>query len=285
MLSTLIEVAPSLPRRCRQHRRVQPAPTIVQRGQLHGKVQYVQQSARIAIGLGKQLRTGRIGKLHRQVAETALAVVQAAFQNRCERFLPKGLEYVNADPGQESTNQGEAGILCRCPDEGERTFLQVGKQGILLSFVETVDLVDEEHRRLTPPTSLRGHGRRRAQLSNTTVHGGEGEHLGTLLSRQEVCKGRLADSRRSPEDEGVQRLLPQHGGDGPSRTQQPFLADELGEGARAHARRQRPRIATGQCRSLAPTVARASKAAGNGSSKGKGAGLVVAGSHGDATAG
>ncbi len=120
------------------------------------------------------------------------------------------------------------------PIRGDETRLDVGEEGILLRFVEAMNLVDEEESRLAP--CLRGclrsghdladlgHSRSDRRVGDETTPGELGDEAG---------KGRLAASRWTPEDErgNLPRLDRQP--ERPLGTHQVLLSHQLVEGPRA----------------------------------------------------
>src|SRR5699024_8128893 len=71
------------------------------------------------------------------------------FDERGQRLLVEASEDEHLAAGEEYGVAIEAEVLRRRADEHHCAVLHIGKEGILLSTVEAVDLIDEQHRALT----------------------------------------------------------------------------------------------------------------------------------------
>ena len=110
---------------------------------------------------------------------------------------------------------------------------------VLLSLVETVNLVDEQQRAATVAATDLGRFEDLLQIRNARedradLHEGEVSDVG-----QKPCNCGLANSRRSPQDQGAQGVGTEHRAKRTVRAEQFVLANHLLQRARAQAVRQR----------------------------------------------
>ncbi len=161
-------------------------------------------------------------------------------QDPSERVVGQRLQQHEDRAGQKRADHFERGILGRRADQDDRAPLDVRKKRILLSLVEAMDLVDEEHRLLALERQpvLRGLDDL-PQLGNAPRHRRKRHEMGLRVPGDEMRQRRLARPRRPPKNHGGETIrldgLPQRA----VRRGDLVLPDKIGEFARAHPFRQR----------------------------------------------
>ncbi len=73
-------------------------------------------------------------------------ILQCPFQELLQVFLFQPLECEHPAPGEQSGIELKAGIFSRRANECDQPAFHIGQKGILLGFVEAVDLVDKQNR-------------------------------------------------------------------------------------------------------------------------------------------
>ena len=170
------------------------------RGGLDGELQGVEGDAGVAAD-GRGQRLDRlVVHVDCQLAEAALAVGEGAANEDLDLRLVQRLEGEDAGAGEEGPDDLERGVLGRGADEGDGAVLDIREDGVLLGFVEAVDLVDEEDGLLPSPRACFGHNP--SQVGDAGGDGGDGDEVGGGLGRDDAGERRLAGARRAPEDDG-----------------------------------------------------------------------------------
>ena len=91
------------------------------------------------------------------------------------------------------------GVFGGGADEGDGAVFDVGEDGVLLGFVEAVDLVDEEDGALGTPGAGLGHDA--AEVGDAGGDGGELLEAGVGAAGDDAGEGGLAGAGRAPEDD------------------------------------------------------------------------------------
>jgi hypothetical protein len=174
------------------------------------------------------------------LAETPLCVLERATEQLDEILRLQRTEHVNTRAGQQRADHFERRILGGRADEGQRAVFDVGQEGVLLCLVEAVHLVEEQDR---ASTSLGAHGLRSidglTDILHTRHHGGELHEFGVGTPRDEPRERRLPRAGRSPENQRMQLSALERFTQRLAGPEYLLLADELVEGARTHAIRER----------------------------------------------
>ena len=114
------------------------------RGSHGGDLDRVERLACVSVGDSGQMsqRLGLGGDA--EVTETAFGVQKSPLEQIQEVGLVQRSEFKYLRSGDQRGVDEEEGIVCRRPDELDRSTLHIGQEHILLSAVEAVDFVDEE---------------------------------------------------------------------------------------------------------------------------------------------
>ena len=206
----------------------------------HGGFEEVQGSACVSAGeTGHRVESGRLD-VHGLGAQSAVPVRQSAPEDLDRGLERKRREDVDLRPRQQRRVHLERRILRRGADEHDVARLHPWQEGVLLSLVEPMNLVDEEDRSASHlPSGLLGLGHHRLDLLDAGEHGAECDEVGPRHLGDEAGESGLARAGRSPEDNRLQEVpLDRH----PERTvrrEQGILADEFLERPGPHAVRQR----------------------------------------------
>src|SRR6185437_7361391 len=115
--------------------------------------------------------------------------------------LVERLEHVHPRAREERAHHLEGWVLGRRADEGERSIFEIRQEGVLLSLVETMYFVEEQHGR--PPAHLS----RRARMLDGGAYVLHACHDGRQCDELRICapgdearECRLARAGRSPKE-------------------------------------------------------------------------------------
>ena len=237
-IATLVET----PRRAafehtQQHFLGQRARSI--RHEIRGDLEQVQRAPGVTVDSAGEHPAKRRRHLDPSRTEPAFGVCERPFDHRFDRVLSQRLQDIDPSPRQQRVVELERRILRRRSDEDHRPVLHVGQEGILLTLVETVRLVDEDT--LSSPCSARRRfaSAMTSRISLTPESTAESERKQALAwAATSLPRVVFSGAGRTPEDHrmGATRLdrSPQR----LAGTEDVFLPDELVEGARAHAIRE-----------------------------------------------
>ena len=197
---------------------------------LVGELERREGMARVAGG-GRRDRVAHL-IVHRRIAERRRSPLEHAEQG----VLGVRRELVQAAARDERADHGVERVLGRCADQRHEPRLDDRQERVLLGLVETVDLVDEEHRALTV---------RAEPLARTPDHGlhvglarGDGRELleDRLRARgDDARERRLARPGRAEEERGADPVLLDRAPQGRALADELGLARELAERLRAQA--------------------------------------------------
>ena len=177
-------------------------------GDGYGPFQDVEGLAGVAGGeadevLERLLRQRHATSRPKVTCQTAFRIGESAPHDRRDLLVGERLQPEDAQPGEEGRVHFEVRVLRRGSDERHRALLDVGEQRILLSLVETVDLVYEQNRLPTvEDQSLASLRHESANLGHAAHHGGDGHQPRARGIRQNSGQAGLAAARGSPEEQG-----------------------------------------------------------------------------------
>jgi len=154
----------------------------------------------IAVRHGDQMIHCPVFELQGQPAQTALRVDDSALDNLSEIVFGQRFQHNYPAPRKERRNDLEGGVLGRGADQGEEPALHVRQKGVLLTFVEAVDFVDEENGLLSGLTVLGRLGDNLPDFLYAGEDSREGDKEGIGGAGENVGQGSLPGARRSPED-------------------------------------------------------------------------------------
>ena len=184
--------------------------------------------------------------MHEQTAENVLAA-QAAVgvgerspDDALDLVVGKRLKRQHTGARQQRGDHLERWVLGRCPDEDDRSVLDVGEDGVLLGLVEAVHLVDEEDgAEVLGGAYLAGLLDRLPEVGDAGGDGGDADEVRFRESGDEARERRLAGAGRAPEHHGGHLA----GADGALQhvalAEEVALSDVLLERTGAHAGRER----------------------------------------------
>ncbi len=199
--------------------------------------------------------------LRRLAVRAALAGGDRVAQHRRQLLRRERLQRVHAHAREQRAVDLERGVLGRGADQRHEPLLDRRQQRVLLGLVEAVDLVEEQHRlRAAGVAAVGGALDHRAHLR------APGRDRAQLLERRPRALGddprerRLARSRRPVEHHRVRVALLDRGAQRRAVGEQVRLADELLEGARAHAHGQRAALRAVRASSVATRLVASGRA-------------------------
>ena len=133
---------------------------------------------------------------------------------------------------QQRRIEFEARILRRRADEHDRSVLHVGQEGVLLSTVEAVDLINEQHRALSDLAPFGSRLEDLAKFSDARESGRQRLERQPGLIRQQTRDCGLPTARRPPQHHRDQSTFVDHPSDRCVRTEQVLLAHHIFESLR-----------------------------------------------------
>jgi hypothetical protein len=140
-------------------------------------------------------------QLHRRAAQPLLGVRKSPDPQGAQMTLIQRAQNVDCASREERRDHLEGGILGRCADQHNPAALHVGKEGVLLGAVESVDFVDEENRpdllafpAFPSPSDDLAHIPHTRENCAELLRGVSGD------SRENGGEGRLPRPGRTPED-------------------------------------------------------------------------------------
>ncbi len=126
--------------------------------------------------------------------------LQRSENDLTDMLLPKWLQDIDLNSGEQLRRQLKARILRRGPDEGDHPLLHPRQKGVLLGLVEAVDLVTEEDRPpALQPLPLLGLGNDLPNPGHPRGHGAERLEMPIGVGRNQVGESGLAGAGRAPE--------------------------------------------------------------------------------------
>jgi hypothetical protein len=179
---------------------------------------------------------------NRQRARTqaALGIAQCTAQNFANLSIAQRLQHQHARARQQRAIHLKGRVLGGRTNQDDRAVLDRGQERILLTFVEAMDLVDEENRALAAQlTVLARRIEDLAQAWHTFTNCTERLKAALRALGDQTRQRGFARTRRPPQDHGA--CTPLFDG-APQRlvgTQEMCLPNVLLQRPRAHARRQR----------------------------------------------
>src|ERR1035441_7746123 len=177
--------------------------------------------------------------MHR--AETALAIAQCALQKNDNLIFAQRIQHIDAAAREQRRVDLKRRIFGGRADQANAAFLDVREEGILLRFVEAVNLVDEDDGPRAVLPGPVGVAHDLLDFLDARENGGKLDEVGLGDARNNFGQSRLARARRPPEDHrGGVIALDLHA-QRFARPDQMFLAHEFIQRSRTHAVGQRAR--------------------------------------------
>ena len=236
-------------------------------GQFAGPFQHAERASRVSVGAsGDPVQHTRADVIPGP-SQSPLAILQRAPQNVRQLLGREWLQDKDRGPRQQRADHLEARILGGRADQEDHPFLDKGEKCVLLRLVEAVNLVAEEDRSAAGRgDALPGLRYDRADARHPLRHSRERDEGGIAAAGQEPRQRGLAAAGRAPQDQARKSAPFEHSPERAAVLQKTRLSRELGEGARAHAGRERgprsgagcppwTRIAAGRTRSSRSTGA------------------------------
>ena len=204
-------------------------------GEVQGDLQHIQQPAGVTVGVAEQQVAGVV--LDHRVRQFRLR--QGAVEQAVQVGPFQAAQPVHPGPGQQRVVQFEGGVFRGGADEDHRALLHVRQEGVLLGLVETVHLVDEQHRAPALPQPRLGLIDGGADVLDPGQHRRQRDELRVHGAGENQCQGGLAGARRAPQDHRVQLTALAGLAQGFAGAHQVFLADVFVQVGGTQPRRQR----------------------------------------------
>ena len=148
-----------------------------------------------------------IDEIHRFATKPAGLVVQRPVENHAQVSHCQTVQHEHLRPRQQRGVHLERRVLGRGSDEDDVAGFDTRKEGVLLRFVEPVDLVDEHDGAAArgAAQSLR-FGHDLADFLDARHDGAERHELGARRVGDDPRERCLASARRTPEDERLEQI-------------------------------------------------------------------------------
>ncbi len=204
-----------------------------------GQFQRIEDAAGVAVGHVHQMGQGVIVNLHVELAVPAFGIRQRLARDGEEVILGQRLELEDAGAADQRLVDLEIGVLGGGADEDHGAVFHPRQQRVLLRLVEPMNLIHEQDGALAELTAplLRGRDSR-ADIGHAGQHRVDGDEVGACGVGDNPRQGRLTRARRPVKDDRAQLIGLDGATQQPARPDDVFLADELVQGARPHARCQ-----------------------------------------------
>ena len=200
-----------------------------------GDLDRIESLAGVPIGnpgqMSQSLRFGR----DTEVSQTALGIAQRPPEQLQQVCLVQWLQLEDLGSGHQRGIDEEERVVGSRSDELHRAAFHVGQQHILLSAVESVDLVNEEQGRFArvaqpviSPLQNPSH------LGQIGFHSVEFLEAGFRASGNDLGQGGFTSSGRPEEDEGLNAVGIDGAAEQEARCQQVPLAGVFLQGVRSH---------------------------------------------------
>ena len=204
-----------------------------------GEFERAERDARIAVRkVDQRLARARLDPDVR-TSQSPLGIAQRTIDQYADIRVVERFEHEDARTREQSRIDLERGVLGGRADQRDGAVLDVRQDGVLLRFVEPVDLVDEQDGALAGGAELLRVGDDAPQVGDARTHRRELREVCAGEVRDDLRERRLARAGRAPKDHRGNLIALDRA---PQRTARPhdlFLTDELVERARPHARRER----------------------------------------------
>ena len=207
-----------------------------QRGQLEG----VEAAAGVPVADLGQMRGGLLIKADLPGAQTAFRIGQSTVQEGAQIGRRERTKLEDERAGDKRAVDVEKWIHRRRPDQPHRAALHVGKEDILLGFVEAVNFVDEEHGAgAVAGEAQGGGGHDLAHFGHRALHAAQALEAGVGGAGDDFGQAGLARAGRTVEDDGRKPV----GFDGATEKfagpEDVFLSGVFVQGSRPHPLGQR----------------------------------------------
>ncbi len=167
-------------------------------GKLHGQIQQIEKPAGIPICSLQQAPSQFRRKINGDGTKAQDFITQRPLQNVHQIGVIQSLEYINPCSGKQRVDKSETGIFSRGPNQDDNAFFHIGKQGILLGFVETMDLINKKNGVLPLRAGLLGTADGGADFLDPTVNRRKNLKLTPCCARQQLGKGGFTSARWTP---------------------------------------------------------------------------------------
>ncbi len=127
--------------------------------------------------------------------------MRARLQQLDDLIFGERLQYVDAGAGEQRPIDFERGILGGGANEANVTFFHVRQEGVLLGFVEAVNLVDEDDGARAVLAGAFGIGHHLLDFFDSGEDRGELDELRLGHARDNFCERRFPRAGRTPKDE------------------------------------------------------------------------------------
>ncbi len=174
------------------------------------------------------------------VAQAALFVGESTEEQRLDVVDGERLELEDLAAADQGAVDGEKGIAGGRADERDDAFFDVGKERVLLAFVETVDFVDKEQRALAAAGQIvAGLPEDVAEVFDAAGDGRELLEFFLAFGGEQAGERGFSGAGGAVKDYGAQSVGGEEAAEQLARPEKMLLAGEFGERAGAHAGGQR----------------------------------------------
>src|SRR5262252_3990699 len=176
-----------------------------------------------------------------QGAEAALFIGKASFEKRDDLFPGELFEHVHPAARKQRRNDFERWILGCCTDQSDAALFNMGKKGVLLRLVETMNFVDKDDRAGAVLTCAVGVRHDLLDFLDPGKHRREFDELGLSNTCDDLRQGCFTGARRTPENHRARIITLDLNAQRFARANEMLLADKFFESPRTHAVGERTR--------------------------------------------
>ncbi len=190
----------------------------------HHLLDEVQQRPPVAIGHLDQRRPRRTVE-----GQRAAQILLGTLRQQLQIGRAKALEHQHLRPAEQRGVQLERRIHRGNTAQQDGAVFHMRQEPVLLSLVETVDLVDEQQRPLPVRAPVLGRLEHLAQLRHAGEDRADLDEMQIGLARQQAGDRGLAHAGRPPEHQRAKAARGKHRAKRPVRAQHLVLPDHLGQ--------------------------------------------------------
>src|SRR5215469_2339121 len=191
--------------------------------------------AGVAVGERGDAKEDVFGDFDRFVAEAAVLVSEGAAEQVDDLRRGERFEDVHLGAGEKRGDDFKGGIFGGRTNESDMAGFDVRKKGILLGFVEAMDLVDEDDGAVAGARLVFGGGHDVLDFLDASKDRTERDEICVRDASDEARERSFATAGRSPEEHRADVVAFDLQAQRLSWTEKLFLPDELVELARPHA--------------------------------------------------
>ena len=190
--------------------------------------------AGVAVGIGGDAEEDVVGGIEMSVTKAAFGISKGAVEEIDDLRGGEGVEDVNLGAGEQRGDDLEGRVFGGGADKEDVAGFHVGEEGVLLSFIEAVNFVDEDDSALGGAGLALSLGHDLFDFLDAGEDGAEGDELAAGEAGDDAGESGFAATWGAPEEHGAEIVGFDLQAERFAGAEEFFLADEFVESARAH---------------------------------------------------